>query len=303
MSGPDLASVVAGVLVDVGLKSTALLALGGLGAALLPRASAAQRHAVWAGTFAALPLLAVGALLRGPAIALDAPAVAPLIGPLWLMGAVVAGLPLLRGLWGLRRLQREARPDAEAPGLLHSAAVQSPITFGLLRPVIVLPACAAGWPEARRAAALAHERAHVRRRDWAVHMVVWATCALFWFNPLAWLARRALAQQAEHAADDAALAAGARPSDYAGLLVSLSGAGGARAALGAGASPLARRVHAVLEPRPRSPGRRWALGLSLALGAGAAGALGAHPTWSRPPDTLTCSPGPEPDDPPALRSF
>ncbi len=294
MSGPDVVSIVAGVIVDVGLKSTALLALGGLGGLLLRGGSAAQRHAVWAGTFATLPLLVLAAVLRGPAIALDAPELAPLVAPLWLIGAAIAGLPLLNGVLGLNRLRRESRPDPQTPGLMHSAALQSPITFGLLRPVIVLPTGAAAWPEARRAAALAHERAHIGRHDWAVHMAVWATCAVFWFNPLAWLARRALAQEAEHAADDAALAQGARPSDYAGLLVSLSGAGGARAALGAGSSPLARRVNAVLEPRPRSPGRRWALGLSLALGASAASALGAYPTWTRPPDTLTCSPGPTP---------
>lgn len=300
MSGPDALSIVAGVIVDVGLKSTALLALGGVGSLLLRRGSAAQRHAVWAGTFAALPLLAAAAAQRGPAIALEA----PLVGPIWLLGALIAGLPLLRGLLQLAQLRRGAQPDPKVPGLLHSAAVQGPLTWGLLRPVILLPSAAAAWPEAQRAAALAHERAHVRRGDWAVHLLVWAICALFWFNPLAWLARRALAQEAEHAADDAALAAGARPSDYAGLLVSLGASGlraqgpqasgGPVAALGAGSSPLGRRVRAVLEARPRSAVRGWALGLALLLGGGAASALGAHPTWTRPPDTLTCRPGPSP---------
>lgn len=288
MSGPDTLSIVAGVLVDAGLKSTALLALGGLGSRLLRGGSAAQRHAVWAGTFATLPVLVVAAALRGPTIALEA----PLVAPVWLLGALLAGLPLLRGVLALAKLRQGARPDPLTPALLHSAALRSPVTWGLLRPIIVLPDCAAAWPEAQRSAALAHERAHIRRHDWAVQMVVWATCTLFWFNPLAWLARRALAQEAEHAADDAALAEGARPSDYAGLLVSLSGAGGPSAALGAGSSPLARRVYAVLDARRRSPGRRWALGLALALGAGAASTLGAWPTWTRPSDTLTCSPGP-----------
>jgi beta-lactamase regulating signal transducer with metallopeptidase domain len=294
MSGPDALSIAAGLIVDVGLKSTALLALGGLGALLLRGGSAAQRHAVWAGTFAALPLLGLAAAQRGPAIALDAPWVAPL----WLAGAVLAALPLLRGVVALVRLRRAALPDPQEPGLLHSATVAGPVTWGLLRPVIVLPAGAAAWPAAQRAAALAHEQAHVRRHDWAIHMAVWAISALFWFNPLAWLARRALAQEAEHAADDAALAAGVRPSDYAGLLVSLTASGrhaaGTAAALGAGSSPLGRRVRAVLEARPRSPSRAWALGLALSLGGGAASALGAWPAWTRPPDTLTCSPGPTP---------
>ena len=178
--------------------------------------------------------------------------------------------------------------------MLLSPALSTPVTWGLLRPVIALPSAAAAWPEAQRAAALAHERAHVRRRDWAVHLGAWAACALLWFHPLAWWARRALAQEAEHAADDAALAAGARPSDYAQLLLSLRDGGGPGAALGAAAAPLARRVRAVLHPRPRGPRRRGAFGLALLLAGAAAAALGPWPAWTRPPDTLTCSPGPGP---------
>lgn len=294
MSAPDLLAIAGGVILDAGLKSTAVLALGGLGALLLRGGSAAQRHAVWAGTFAALPLLGWAAAQRGPAIALDL----PWVGPLWLLGAVLAASPLLRGILALVQLRRAAQADPEVTGLLHSDAVPGPITWGLLRPVIVLPTAAAGWPAGQRAAALAHEQAHVRRRDWAVHLAVWAISALFWFNPLVWLARRALAQEAEQAADDAALADGARPSDYARLLLSVHDAGrgatGPAAALGASTSPLGQRLRAVLEPRPRSPKRSWALGFALVLSGGTATALGAYPAWTRPPDTLTCSPEPTP---------
>ncbi|MBL8618269.1 MAG: M56 family metallopeptidase [Deltaproteobacteria bacterium] len=294
MSGPDLLSIVGGVILDAGLKSAAVLALGGLGALLLRGGSAAQRHAVWAGSFAALPLLVIAGAQRGPAIAVDV----TWLAPLWLAGAAFSALPLLRGLAALVRLQRTARPDPLVPDLRHSPALTSPVTWGLWRPIILLPTSAAAWPAAQRAAALAHEQAHVDRRDWAVHIAAWSISALFWFNPLVWFARRTLAQEAEQAADDAALAKGARPSDYARLLLSLHDAGpaatGPAAALGASTSPLGQRLRAVLEPRPRSPERAWALGFALLLSGGAAAALGAYPTWTRPPDTLTCSPGPTP---------
>jgi hypothetical protein len=290
MSGPDAHSILAGVLLDAGLKSVVMLTLSGFGTFLLRKGSAAQRHALWACGFASLPLLGLAAAQRGPEIALEA----PWLVPIWLLGVGIAALPPLRGMAGLARLRREAQEDPQTPGLLHSAALRGPLTWGFRRPIIVLPACASAWSPAQRAAALAHERAHVRRHDWAVHMAVWAICALFWFNPLVWLARRVLALEAEHAADDAALAEGARPDDYAALLVSLRGAGGPKTGLYAGGSPLGRRVRAVLGSRSRGHTRRWILCLGLSLGAAASTALGALPTWTRSAEELTCSPGTSP---------
>jgi beta-lactamase regulating signal transducer with metallopeptidase domain len=162
------------------------------------------------------------------------------------------------------------------------------MTWGLLRPVVVFPERAETWPEEQLQAALAHEQAHIERRDWAVHIAAWAVASLFWFNPLLWLARGKLAREAEHAADDAVLAKGVRPSDYASLLVSLTYAATPRAALGVSSSLISQRVHAVLEPRPRSA-RRWPVWvLSLLLLGLALPALGAWPTWAAPQDTLTC---------------
>lgn len=290
MSGPAELAIAAGVLVDSGLKATALLGVGWAAAALLRRGSAAQRHAVWACTLGALPLLPVFAWQRGPELALDAPWVVAV----WAVGAALAAMPVVRGLIALAALRGSARRDPSAPGLLHSEHLTTPITWGLVRPVIVWPVAADTWSASHRAAALAHEQAHVARRDWAVHLVAWGVSALFWFHPLVWVARRALAREAEHAADDAVLAQGFAASDYASLLVSLAGTPTPASALGVGSSCVGGRVRAVLEPRSRSS-RRWpAWALATALGLVGLPALGQWPTWSTPPEELTCSPGPNP---------
>ena len=288
MSGPAALALATGIMLDAGLKATIPLALGGL-AARLWRGSAAQRHALLASAFAASSVLPLLSALRGPAVALDA----PWLLAAWAAGAAAAGLPLARSLWALARLRRASVPDPLLPGVRHSAGV-GPLTWGLLRPVIVLPTASAAWPPGLQAAALAHERAHIARWDWAVHLAVWGVCVAFWFHPLAWHARRMLALEAEHAADDAVLSAGVRPSDYARLLVTLARGGVPSAALGAGASLVGQRVQAVLAHRSRSP-RRWPVAL-VALGLGVAGlpALGGWAAWTAAPETLTCLPEPTP---------
>ena len=277
MSGPAELGIAAGVLVDAGLKASVVIGLGWSATRMLRAGSAAQRHAVWTATFATLPLLPLFAVQRGPGISIDAPWV---VG-LWAVGFVVALLPIVRGLVGLRILRAHATPDPAVRGLIHSDGVAGPLTWGLFRPVILLPSAASGWSESHRLAALAHERAHIARRDWAVHLAVWGVSALFWFHPLVWLARRDLAREAEHAADDAVLALGILPSDYAALLILLARPDTPRAALSI-ASSVGPRVRAVLGPRSRSA-RRWPTWtVAVALAALTLPALGTWPHVDHP---------------------
>jgi beta-lactamase regulating signal transducer with metallopeptidase domain len=284
MSGPAELSIACGVLLDAGLKATLVLVLAAAGCRALRGSSAAARHATWAAGLACLPALPWLALQRGPEIAVDAPWVVAV----WAAGALLAALPLVMGL--LKLVWLRATAETGPAGHHYSPHIHGPLTWGLLRPIVVLPTAARGWSPSRLAAALAHERAHVRRADWAVHVAAWAVSALFWFHPLVWFARHRLAHEAEHAADDAVLAQGIRPSDYARLLVSMSRVGTPRVALGMGASLVGRRVHAVLEPGPRST-RRWPVLVVALVGAGLAlPSLAAWPTWTAPPEALTCRP-------------
>jgi uncharacterized protein (TIGR03435 family) len=95
------------------------------------------------------------------------------------------------------------------------------MTFGVLRPVILLPPDSRVWDRRELRCALIHELEHVRRRDWLVHCASRITCAVYWFHPLVWVMRRQLALEAERACDDAVLRE-SEATQYAGQLVELA---------------------------------------------------------------------------------
>jgi TonB family protein len=97
-----------------------------------------------------------------------------------------------------------------------------PIAFGMRRPVVLMPADAAGWSEEKRRVVLLHELAHVRRGDAATHLLARVAAGLYWWNPLAWVAWREFLKESERAADDLVLRAGARASEYAGHLLDVA---------------------------------------------------------------------------------
>lgn len=138
------------------------------------------------------------------------------------------------------------------PVLLQGGQAAMPMTWGVRRPRVLLPAAAIEWPDERLRAVLAHELAHVRRADWLVHVLAQIVCAIYWFNPLFWTAERALARESEQAADDEALASGINPGQYAAQVVALvrqmrtSLAARAPVVAMAGTPPLERRVAALL---------------------------------------------------------
>jgi len=179
-----------------------------------------------------------------------------------------------------RRLQR-ASGVGRPVRLLWSRRARVPLTWGVFRPVVVLPAEAREWESERLALVLHHELAHVRRLDDITHVLAWVACALHWFNPLMWWAAARLRDESEHASDDMVLEGGARASDYARHLLAVVSAMGPRSAP-VGAVPLAQRssfegrLLAILDAgrhreRVRRPGA-----LCLALGtAGLVVLLGA----------------------------
>lgn len=157
----------------------------------------------------------------------------------WLL---VAGLLLLRqtiAMLRTARLSRRARIPGRAPWMtlarslarsigapatrfLRSEAIGMPIACGVLRPTVVLPVEADAWPDERVRVVLLHELAHVRRRDCLTQAVADAVCAVFWFNPLAWMAVRELRRERERACDDMVLAAGTKGPDYAAHLLEVA---------------------------------------------------------------------------------
>ncbi len=175
---------------------------------------------------------------------------------------------LVDGHWlsALARAQRRMG-FKHGTALLTSNELASPISWGLVRPVILLnerAVEASGEAEA----ILAHELAHVARLDWAKLLLARVATALFWFNPLVWLLAREAHQLREETADDAVLASNIADTDYAELLVGVARHECSGLLLGAhGVAPsrssLARRVARVLDSAsPRGPvARPFALGV------------------------------------------
>lgn len=268
------------------LKSTLLLGAAALGAHAMQRASAAARHLVWSLALAglmALPALMLAlpdwkpaalAVLRpaavaGGALAADAGprlSLEMVLFAVWAAGAVVVLVRLLGGLMAVRHLARGAELVDDpawtdllerlgrAVGvrtpvtLLRSPDAAMPLTWGALRPAILLPACADGWSPERRRVVLLHELAHVARRDCLMQTLAEACCAVWWFHPGAWWAAKKMRIEREQACDDQVLAAGARASDYAGHLLDVARA--YRSPALAAAIAMARPSH--LEGRVRA---------------------------------------------------
>jgi len=143
------------------------------------------------------------------------------------------------------------------PRLLATSELGAPATWGMRRPVVLLPTDARCWIEERREVVLRHELVHVVRADWAVRTVARLACALYWFNPLAWWAWRRLNVEQELACDQEVVALGARASTYAGHLLGIARAARTAPAVAGAALEMARRSHledrimAILDPRIR----------------------------------------------------
>jgi bla regulator protein blaR1 len=102
--------------------------------------------------------------------------------------------------------------------LLVSPELRSPVSWGLMRPIILLSEDTVG-AKGEAEAIIAHELAHVARFDWAKLLLARVACALFWFNPLVWRLAREAHQLREEAADDAVLLSEVDDAAYATLLV------------------------------------------------------------------------------------
>lgn len=206
---------------------------------------------------------------------------------------------LVDGHWlsALARAQRRMG-FKHGTALLTSNELSSPISWGLMRPVILLNRRAVE-ASSEAEAIIAHELAHVARMDWAKLLLARIATAMFWFNPLVWLLAREAHQLREEAADDAVLAADIVDTDYAQLLVGVARHECPGLLLGAhGVAPsknsLARRVARVLDGQSvRGPvARSFALGAftGAILIAAPLAALTLTPGGSKKNSTLSAAP-------------
>ncbi|WP_419942416.1 M56 family metallopeptidase [Candidatus Palauibacter sp.] len=125
----------------------------------------------------------------------------------------------------LRRLAREVARTlglAKVPEIHTTDAVVSPMAYwsGGATHVLMPSALLETMPQAELRWILAHELAHVRRRDHLVRWLEWLACTAFWWNPVAWWARRRLRAAGELCCDALVVKAfNCAPRDYARALV------------------------------------------------------------------------------------
>ena len=328
MGSDALGSRVVVVLIGAAVRGAILLLLAAVVVRLWPRASAAQRHVVWAVVCCSLLLLpvlplvvptwqvsvpvlpaivaplvdrvqetdphtvslAAGAVSRHITVDVDKPASPLLSEAAWLMlflgvcwgsGTVVSLAVLADSQRRVRRLVSEALPLTDAhmldvltrarstgrvtrrvPVKLHVSTV--PMMCGILWPTIVLPATSRTWTDDRLYNILLHELAHIQRYDCLTQTVAFLACAVYWYNPLVWMAVGKLQTEQEQACDDVVLNAGSRPREYATDLLELTQAFQSTRALSLAALPFARpselqtRMQSIVDRcRYRSAMSRW----------------------------------------------
>lgn len=137
--------------------------------------------------FAAVPTASVNPLYVWTEIA----------GWVWLIGL---GAMLLYALVSYLRLRRRVRVSLPIQDHIYLCdAISSPFILGVVKPRIYLPS---GLDEVQRQNVLAHEQAHLARRDHWWKPLGFALLAVYWFNPVLWLAYTLLCRDIELACDE-----------------------------------------------------------------------------------------------------
>jgi TonB family protein len=228
-------------LISVAIKSTVLLAAGVLSLRFLRQQDAAMRHLVCLAALAsavAVPLFALWSPQWSVLISVPANAGARSAGntvgtgwaswpialaAIWALGTSAMIVRALGGLIMLLRVRkRSIHFESGDQTDVRIGDVSTPLTCGVMHPLIILPAKAREWDEQRLRAVLLHESAHVRRRDCMAKYIAQASRAFLWWNPLAWTLVARMNREQELACDDAVLLAGVPPDAYAKVLLDVA---------------------------------------------------------------------------------
>lgn len=233
----------------------------------------------------------------------------PLLVGVWSVGVVLLSLRLVGTLLHLERWRRHyARPaDPEAQARLDALArrlglrrrvalflsdrLEVPSAWGVVRPVVVLPASLLlGLAPAQAEAVILHELAHIRRHDYLVNLLQSVVETALFYHPAVWWVSSVVRREREHVCDDLVVDALGDPAPYARALLLLEERRRApRPALSAKEGKLMDRIARILAPRP-APVRLSPLAPALAALAVVGLALGgvlraeaqAKPALKRP---------------------
>lgn len=219
-------------------QSQHLFILGGFASVLLGFAMS-QTHLPSSGATSSVPALVTLTVHPG-AIAETGFNWSAVLLTLYLVPVLLLITRLLIGLWQLHRV-RAASESVENPCILAEVArlqhqlqitrnvsvrtsslIHSPLSFGALRPLVLLPLEALQWPEQTLRHVLAHELSHVHRSDWLSKLLCYVVASFLWLNPLCWRLLRRLDSCAESSCDMQAAAINDDNAEYATTLLSVA---------------------------------------------------------------------------------
>ena len=190
---------------------------------------------------------------------------------LWVAGMVIL---LIISLAGFLKLCRKIKTATVLEGnVRQSEYVQSPFIIGFLAPKIYIPY---GLEEQAMGHVLAHERAHIRRRDHIIRILAWLVLCLHWFNPLVWLAFYLMGRDMELSCDEKVLAKMRDRAGYSATLLSFATRRRfpAPTPLAFGESSVGRRIKNALKwKRPRL----WVSAIAFVLCVAVIAACAANP--------------------------
>ncbi len=239
--------------------------------------------------------------------------------PVLLVAGALARLAWLGlGLVALRRLRCGGRPVGPSPAFARAAdrtgatatvyespSLGLPATYGVWRPVVLVPEGFASWPDGTQHALAAHELLHVRRRDWLHGLGEEFVKACLWFHPAVWWLVDRIHLAREQVVDRQVVAmTGDRSAylhDLLGLAAAHATAAPARAAAFFRRPHLLQRVDVLLKEGPMSRTRLVVSFVSAAVALATAttatlralpleAALVSHPTQAaaaKPPVLAT----------------
>jgi len=158
----------------------------------------------------------------------------PLLVNVWMVGAALFMFRLGSNFSAINNLKKSARVNiperwthfahtqkikmgiSSSLSLLSSTAVLCPITFGTIKPIILIPASLIfHLSPAQLEAIITHELAHIKRNDYLHNIIQSAMEAIFFYHPCFWWINGYVREQRENACDDMAIQAGTDPKDLA----------------------------------------------------------------------------------------
>ncbi|GGZ28798.1 hypothetical protein GCM10007049_22290 [Echinicola pacifica] len=160
---------------------------------------------------------------------------------LWLLGVLFYLVKLIGSLWDLRNfhlqhrstvpenLRAQVKAMTKEMGIyrpikvMSSKLIQVPVTYGIVKPVILIPASMLTGISIRQLEAIiAHELAHIKRYDFLVNIIQRLMEMMFFYHPCFWWISEQLEKEREHACDDLAVQLGYSPRELATGLANLA---------------------------------------------------------------------------------